>query len=77
MGSLDFKLNNNMKKMLLKFSDSLLSREQTKGIKGGTTYCRCNGQLVGIASNNGNTNLCAQMSSPPFYVCSGGDGGGY
>jgi hypothetical protein len=35
MGSLESKLHNNMKKMLLKFSDSLLSREQTKVIKGG------------------------------------------
>jgi hypothetical protein len=70
-----------MKKMLLKLSDSLLSREQMKGIKGGdyggggsgggtscgyyTIYCQVNGTSYGTPTNGG----CCPNYSTGTFIC--------
>lgn len=56
-----------MKQLLKKFSDHLLSQQQIKNIKGGTTYCMCSGQLIGVPT---------QSPQPPCSVSCGSPGGG-
>lgn len=53
-----------MKKALVKFAGSLLSKDQMKSIKGGVVYCTCNGVTIGYPDGAN----CAS-------VCSGGGGG--
>lgn len=40
-----------MKKLISKFSNKLLSNQQLKTVKGGITYCFCNGNPIACAPN--------------------------
>jgi natural product precursor len=61
-----------MKELLKKFSEQMLSKQQLQCIKGGTSYCNCNGVLtVNPLSGNGTYPPCSTVCSSP-----GGPGGG-
>lgn len=63
-----------MKKLISKFSDKLLSKQQLKTVKGGAQYCFCSGQLVYIGSSfppgwEGCTAFCQDYGSNPGGGC--------
>lgn len=53
-----------MKKIVEKFANSLLSKEQMKSVKGGTTYCNCGGTIIGVPDGSNCIAVCCNYGIP-------------
>ncbi|WP_077131789.1 TIGR04149 family rSAM-modified RiPP [Spirosoma montaniterrae] len=64
-----------MKKKLQDLADALLSKEQIRTVKGGTTwYCNCYGTFTGFPSQPGPHPGCTVLCGPPPGSGGGGSG---
>lgn len=58
-----------MKKLISKFSEKLLSKQQLKTVKGGTPYCFCHGSPVDCGPNDTPGGLAERCH--PDWQCGG------